>query len=265
MNDWNIRSHKPTQILQREHNGDPWNILDDEETTVVHKDGEFFVRARFYHFSQGCLAKNILLDNAVETEQIRIGRPKKKQLEFINASQKTLTFLVLPTTWSNQAIKSLAIGVGVEGVGNANACIDRAIEQAVLTEAMAPQVLQIPRRTTQEDPRGGDRCPSDICDLPNSGGREARVALVTVENKAVSVWFSRNVRERTRLMIMPGQFSAGMNPNLGRYQLPQGSRCLVQNTFTVMSGEPMSIFNAPVSTISSTGHGSVMKKDEGGE
>lgn len=222
----------------------------------MQENGVLFMRAKFSHFSEGCLAKEILLDNAIQTETTKIGRPRKKQLEFINATSKNLTFLVLPTTCSNKAIKSLAIGVGVEGIIEASACIDRAIEQAVLTEAMAPQVLQIPRRSRQGDPNGGERCPSDICDLPNNGGGEARVALVTVENETVSVWFSRNVKERTRLMVLPGQFSVGMNPQLGEHRLPERSRCLVSSTFMATGGEPMSILNAPVSTISSTGSGS---------
>lgn len=224
----------------------------------------FFMRARFSHFSEGCLAKNILLDNAVQTETAKIGRPRKKQLELINATRKTLTFLVLPTTWSNKAIKSLAVSVGVAEIGEAKASVDRAIEQAVLTEAMAPQVLQIPPKTRQENPKGGERCTWDICDLPAGGGSDARVALVTVENATVSVWFSRIVKERTRLMVLPGQFSTGMNPQLGKHPLPPGSRCLVSNTFTAPGdGEPMAVMNAPVSTISSNGSTSVEEMDEG--
>lgn len=253
-----------TQVLQREQSGDPWNILSDKETTVVREGRVVYLRARINHFSEGCLAKDVLLNNAVETERTILERPKKKQLEFINATKKTLTFLVLPTTWSNTAIKSFAIGLGVEGIAEANASIDRAIEQAVLTEAMAPQVIQIPLRNKEGNPKAGERCPSDMCDLPQIGGGEARVALVTVENETVSVWFSRIVKERTRLMVLPGQFSAGMKPQLGQHTLPQGSRCLVSNTFTATNGNSMRVVNAPVSTISSTGCASVEEKDEGG-
>lgn len=252
----------PTQVLRREQSGDPWNILSDEEVTVVQENGVFFMRAQFRHFTEGCLAKNVLLDNAVQTEITKIGRPRKKQLEFINATNKTLTFLVLPTTWSNKAIKSLALSVGFAEVGEAKASIERLIEQAVLTEAVAPQVLQIPPMKRQGTPKAGERCTSDYCDLPNSGGSEARVALVTVENETVSVWFSRNVRERTRLMVLPGQFSAGMNPQLGKHPLAQGSRCLVSSTFTATGGEPMSVVNAPVSTVSSTESGSTTSAEE---
>ncbi|CAM9961212.1 unnamed protein product [Ectocarpus sp. 8 AP-2014] len=258
---------KTYKVLRREQSGEPWNSLSDEETTVVEENGVFFMRAQFKHFTEGCLAKNLLLDNAVQTEVVRLGRPRKKQLEFINATNKTLTFLVLPTTWSNKDIKSLALSVGVAEIGEAKASIEWLIEQAVLTEAVAPQVLQIPPMNRQGTPKAGERCTSDYCDLPNSGGSEARVALVTVENETVSVWFSRNVRERTRLMVLPGQFSAGMNPQLGKHPLPQDSRCIVRNTFTATGGEPMSIVNAPVSTVSSTGSGSTSAEemDEGGE
>ena len=146
------------------------------------------------------------------------------------------------------------------------ASIERAIEQAVLTEATEPQVLQIPPMIRQGDPKGGERCTWGICDLPASGGSDARVALVTVEGATVSVWFSRIVKERTRLMVLPGQFSAGMNPQLGKHPLPQGSRCLVNTTFTATDGEPIIVVNAPVSTITSSSGGtstSVEEMDEG--
>ena len=236
----------------------------DEEVDVVREDDIFFMRAKFNHFTEGCLAKNVQLYNAVQTETVKIGRPRKKQLEFINATSKTLTFLVLPTTWSNKAITSLAVSVGVKEVIEAKASIERAIEQAVLTEAMEPQVLQIPPMNRQGNPKGGERCTWDMCDMPESGGSDAKVALVTVEKTIVSVWFSRIFKERTRLMVLPGQFSAGMSPQLGKHPLPQGSRCLVSNTFMATGGEPMTVANAPVSTISSNGSTSMEDNmDEG--
>eukprot|EP00752_Nemacystus_decipiens_P004502 g4110.t1 len=120
------------KVLQRQQSGDPWDILSDEETTIVVEDGVFFLRAKYRHFTEGCLAKTVVLDNAVQTETTKIGRPRKKQLEFINATNKTLTFLVLPTTWSNKDIKSLAVSVGVEEMVEAKVSIDRVMKQAVL-------------------------------------------------------------------------------------------------------------------------------------
>lgn len=186
-----------TQDLQREQSTDPWHILSEEKATIAQENCAFFVRARFSHFSEGCLAKNVLLDNAVQTETAKIGRPRKKQLEFINATRKTLTFLVLPTKWSNKAIKSLAIGVGAAEIGEVKASIEQAIKQAVLTEATEPQVLEIPPIYRQGNPKGGERCTWDICGLPASGGSDARVALVTVENATVRVVLSDRQGEGT--------------------------------------------------------------------
>lgn len=155
--------------------------------SVVH--GVPYVRAEIDHFSQGCLGKNILLEDAVLTERVsRFCRPYKKQVEFVNATRRTLTFLVLPTSWSHSAMTILAVRVGVE--------------QAILTAPTAPQVLQIPPRSAEGDPVGGERCPSDTCDLTANGGGEARVVMLTVEGgTAVSVWFSRNLKQKIRLTV----------------------------------------------------------------
>lgn len=239
-----------TQVLQREQSGDPWNRL---ETTVVRDGGVFYMRAEVHHFSEGCLAKNILVDSAIVTEGVTFGRPGKKQVEFINATRKTLTFIVVPTSWSDSAIKSFAVGLGVEGIAEVKASVQRELNQGVLEQTMAPQVLQLPQRRRLGDPEGGERCPSDMCDLREKGGHEATVALVTVEDTTVSVWLIRNVKQKTRLMVLPGQFSEGMQPLLGRHELPR-SGCLVRNTLTAAPGMPMSIHNAPVPNPTSTGN-----------
>lgn len=219
---------------------------------MVSDGGVLYMRAEVHHFSKGCLAKNILADNAIEIERVTLGPPSNRQVEFINATRKALTFLVLPTSWEYNAIKSFAVGLGVEGIAEANASVHRAINQGVLKETTAPQVLQVPPRCSPGDPRGGEKCPSDMCDLREKGGDEATVALVTVEDGTVSVWFTRNVKHKTRLMVLPGQFSETMVPLLGRHRLPS-SGCLVRNTFTAESGMPMSIHNSPLRTRSSAG------------
>ncbi|CAN0225331.1 unnamed protein product [Scytosiphon promiscuus] len=240
------------KVLHREKNSDPWIPLGHEETSVVYEEGVLYIRAQFAHFSEGCLAKSTLIDNAYETERVSYGRPKQKQVEFVNATQKVLTFLVVPTSWSHSAITSFAIGVGVDGIVEANASVGRAIESHILTEAMAPQVFQIPRKKRQGDPRAGDRCTYCMCRLPESGGSEARVALVTIENGTVSVWFSVLVRERERLVVLPGQFSPDFEPSLGQHQLPKGHR-LVDSTFTATTDGSIVIQNPPISSFSAMG------------
>lgn len=221
--------------------------------SVVHEGGVPYVRAKIDHFSQGCLAKNILLDDAVLTERAsRFCRPYKKQVEFVNANRKTLTFLVLPTSWSHGAMTNLAVRVGVEGVAAVTASVRRQVEQAILTAATAPQVLQIPPRGAEGDPIGGERCPSDTCDLTANGGDEARVVMQTVESgTTVSVWFSRNLKQKTRLMVLPGQFSVAMIDS--RLLLPQHAGDLVSTALLASISEPTSGQNAPISTISSAG------------
>ncbi|CAM9590671.1 unnamed protein product, partial [Ectocarpus fasciculatus] len=56
-------------VLQRDKAGDAWTLLGDEHVRVVHEGGVPYVRAKIDHFSQGCLARNILLDDAVLTER----------------------------------------------------------------------------------------------------------------------------------------------------------------------------------------------------
>lgn len=242
-------SRTVTQVLHREKTSDPWIPLGHGETSVVFEGGLLYMRAQFDHFSEGCLAKSTLIENAYETEKVSYGRPKQKQVEFVNATQKVLTFLVVPTSWSHSAITSFAIGVGVDGIAEANASVDRAIESQILAEAMAPQVFQIPRMRRQGDPQAGDRCTYCMCRLPESGGREARVALVTIENGTVSVWFSVLVRERERLVVLPGQFSSDLEPSLGQHRLPKGHR-LIDSTFTATTDGSMVVQNPPISSFS---------------
>lgn len=177
----------------------------------------FFVRAKIDHFSQGCLAKRISLESARYEEVAWLGwRPHKKQVEFVNATDRPLIFLVLPTTWSNSTIKSVGISIayGVE----LESAISRASENSILHEATDPQLLQIPGSSTAVTGlRAGQACPFTICTLPKKTGAEARVALITADHKTVRVWDYRVVKHRTRMVVLPRQFSGGMVPLFGTY------------------------------------------------
>ena len=176
---------------------------------VLYEEGVFFIRASIDHFSQGCLAKNINPHSSIHIETVTWPkRPGRKEIEFVNATRRALTFLVLPTTWSQKAIQSVATGVAVEGL-SANMAISRVVEQAILGAATDPQIFQIPALKPNKLAIAGQECPYETCRLTNNTGSEARVVLITVEDRTVSVWNYRNVGCRTRVAILPGQFKTG--------------------------------------------------------
>ena len=189
----------PNKLLRRNGPHDNWEPVGEEDTDVVHEFGMFFMRARIYHFSQGCLAKRIQLENAIHEDTVTWpswAPPKKNQLGFVNATNKPLIFLVLPTSWSNQAILSVAMGVAFDGL-EASAAISRALEQSILSEATHPQVLQVPCTARREDLKVGQTFPFAICSLPKVARWDARVALITANSDTVEVWDYRIVQQRT--------------------------------------------------------------------
>lgn len=207
------------QVLWRDDSSSPWHSLGADKTLVLFENGKFFVRALVDHFSQGCLAKNIQPGSPYHEEVVSgfWGSPKKGQLEFVNATSRPLIFLVMPTSVSNTALHSFDAGVSV-AEGGAHISMQKAVNQSVLLEAINPQVLQVgPRSAGVSDggPRAGERCPYATCSLSKWTGREARVALITVDGNLVSVWNSRIIKQRTRVIVLPGQFVQGMLPLLG--------------------------------------------------
>ena len=183
-------------------------------------------------------------------------RPGKKELDFVNATDRALIILVLPTTWSNKAVQSVAAGVAMEHLG-AHVAISNAVEQSILEEATQPQVFQVPCSRQNEPLQPGQKCPSSSCRLADSTGYEARVALITTEDNTVAVWNYRIVGHKTRVVILPGQFSEGMVPTLGRHtcdDLVQGSMCIMNIALMALAKSlQRNGRNAPVSTISSGG------------
>lgn len=242
-------SNTAYQILFREGSGSPWNVLVEEKTSIERgggKDrGRLYVRANVDHFSQGCLGRRVHLDSPYHQETVMWGKPAKRELEFVNATSRPLIFLVLPTFWSNRAVFNTAMGLVAQGV-ESNLAISRAVQQSILHEAIDPQFLQLPakqypvkhderpRQLQDHDGSGGgldghtdpggsmnasERCPFVGCSISGWTGSDVRVALVTVDAETLAVWDYRTVRDRSRVAVLPGQFSKGMVPLLGVHRL----------------------------------------------
>lgn len=245
-------------MVQREEAGTPWKPVGEDNTDVLHECGIFFMRARVDHFSQWCLVKKIQLENAIYEHLVTWpswAPPRKRQVGFVNVTDRPLILLVLPTSWSNRAIVSVATGVAFEGL-EANVAISRAVQQSILTEATQPQVLQVPCTQRQGDPRVGQDFPHSVCSLPKVTGTDARVALITANADTVDVWDYRIVQQRTWVWVLPGQFSAGMLPLLGthrRNDLTRGAMCLMNIALMATAKGLQPTAGAPGSTISSTG------------
>ena len=210
----------------------------------------FFVRASIEHFSQGCLARVLRLESPCQ-EEVMTWPNRKKQIEFVNATDRTLTFLVLPTSWSISAIREVAVGIAAQGV-TLDVAIKRAVEQSILAEATNPQVFQVPPLRQSEPLRAGQRCPYRTCHLANNTGSEARVVLITVDGPILTVWHSRIVPHRTRVAILPVQFSDEMTPTLGphRYDdLATGEASVMNIALLAISrGLQLPVERAPVSS-----------------
>lgn len=242
-----------TQVLQREEEGEPWSLLAEEKTTIVYERGMFFFRAKIDHFSQGCLAKRIPLESASYEEVAWLGwRPRRKEVEFINATDRPLIFLVLPTSWSHSTVMSAAMSIahGAE----LKAEISTASEKSILHEVTDPQLLQIPCSSTAvASLRAGQACPFTTCTLPEKTGAEARIALITADSQTVTVWYYRVVKQRTRMVVLPRQFSEGMLPLLGahnRNELEKGVSSLTSIALmSIAKDMQASGQRPPVSTI----------------
>lgn len=166
-------THCHRQLLWRDGGGDPWKFIGEGNTDVLHDCGMLSIRPKMSHFSQGCLAKKIRLENAIHEDTAvawpSLAPPRKNQLGFVNATEKPLIFLVLPTCRSNPAILSVATGLAFDGL-EASAAISRAVWQSILTEATHPQVLQVPCTKKKGNPTVGQVSPFATCTLAKVTG-----------------------------------------------------------------------------------------------
>lgn len=202
------------QVLWRAESHVEWKLLGDDKVTVVHEDGKFFFRASIDHFSQGCLAKNVDMNSPYyeEVESSWFRTPKKRQVEFMNATERTLVFLVLPTSSSISGIRSVKAALAAYGAGM-NVEVRKAFEKRLFPAATDAQVLQLPGWSSQDEP-----LPHITCSFSSRTGCEARVMLITTDDSTVHVWDSRIVKGRTRVTVLPGQFSNGMRAIHGIYK-----------------------------------------------
>eukprot|EP00903_Cladosiphon_okamuranus_P011499 g10830.t1 len=175
------------QFFERGEEGDAWRAHDDGAVVFDEKLGKYFFRANIKHFSQGCLGKKLNLQNNIQDERVRRGRPGKREWEFVNATDKSVMFLVLPTSYSASAISSLAFGLQVVEVG-VDATVERQVVKAILPAATGVQAITIPPKEKPGNPEDGQIYPYRLCMVPEFAGRDARVLLVTVDNHEVSMF-----------------------------------------------------------------------------
>ncbi|CAM9149814.1 unnamed protein product [Ectocarpus sp. 8 AP-2014] len=222
--------------------GARWTRLDGGAVVRDKTLGKLFYRVDVDHFSRGYLGKNLNLECPCLTDVVRIGRPYKRQLEFVNATDKRVTFLVLPTGYSQSAITSLNLGVQVQGDGG-NLAIERAVESIITEAATGCQAFTVPAKTTPGKPTIGQPCPYHTCYLPKRVDPEARVVMTTINNGKLFKWFTQIFPQRTRVVVLPRMFSD-----------PEGyleSGQLVEAPVSVANPERMANRNTPVATLSS--------------
>lgn len=167
------------------------------------KLGAGVYRARINHFSQGALGRKLNRQCAFQTKKLW----KSSELEFLNATGKRLMFLVLPTSYSDGAVTSIALRLKAQGIAG-SLDVQRAIEQGILKSALDFQLVPVPAMmsaatTSLEE---GQECPFSTCTLPSAAGKEAKVALVTVDNTFVYVWFNKIMKKGTELVVLPPMF-----------------------------------------------------------
>lgn len=110
------------------------------------------------HFSRGYLGKKLNLQCNCLAEPVWIRSPYKRHFEFVNATDKRVTFLVLPTGYSQSAITSLNLGVQVQGDGR-NMAMERAVESIITEAATDCQAFTVSAKTTPGKPKIGQALP----------------------------------------------------------------------------------------------------------
>lgn len=216
-----------SQVLWRENSAEPWQMIEQEKVDILHETGNFFVRARINHFSEGCLATSVDMQCSYYEEVVRWrqwGRPRRREFQVLNATDRAIIILALPTGFSNKIVGTFTVGVNSSMIGM-NTNIRRAVDQAMLSEGASPQMFQLAVRDGPEPPRAGDKCPYEYCSLSEWTGNEAKVALITASDSTMEVWDYRIIKGGTRIAVLPKRFSPGMRPLLGNFRrcdLPEG-------------------------------------------
>lgn len=240
-------------MLWRESSNSSWSPIEEENTRIVFEGGKYFVRASIDHFSQGCIAKNIDVRSTHHVEEVSgffWRPPRRRQLEFVNATTRPLIFLVLPTSCSDRAPFLFHAGASFAEVG-VDVEIREAVRQSIFSSAHCAQIMDVSPRTTHGDLQRGERCPYATCIMPDSAGMVG-VSLVTMKGTEISVWDYRVVHQRTRVTILPGRFANGMSPMIGIRHLAPGQTSVVGAALGMLrEWLEWSEQRAPISTVSS--------------
>lgn len=131
------------QVLWRQNDGDAWNVVGDDNTMLVyHPHGGRrapFLRASIGHFSFWGVGKQVNLDDPYDDKVVSWGPPDKRELVFINATSRPVTFLVFPTSWAHGYVSRVSGGAEGAEVG-LNLEVERVESSAILPEAIDVQV-----------------------------------------------------------------------------------------------------------------------------
>ena len=202
--------------------------------------GASFYCARINHFSQGALGRKLNRQCAFQTKKLRMS----SELEFLNATGRRLMFLVLPTSYSDGAVTSIALSLKAQGI-TGSLDVQRAVERGILKSAFDFQLVPVPAMsaatTSLEE---GQECPFSTCTLPSAAGKEAKVALVTVDSAYVYVWFNKIMKKGTELVVLPPMFGDYPEGYATRREIAEGLN------FDVVGAAGMATENSAVSTIS---------------
>lgn len=243
----------PAQMFWRAEDSEPWTLQDGAAVVFDEERRKCAFRAHINHFCGGFLGKKLNLQCAFQTSVLW----KSRELEFLNATDRRLMFLVLPTSYSNSALTSIALSLKAQGV-DASLDVKRAVEKGLLQSAFDFQIIPVPAMSTTTTLQHGQECPFSTCTLPGGTGKKARVALVTVDGTFVHVWLKKIMNRGSELVILPPMF-ADPNGHATRRQLADSS------DFELVRAAGMANQNPAVVQISSagtSGGGTLAEPDE---
>lgn len=224
------------QILWSQEGYSTLAPLEKDRTEVLLDRGGFLLRGSIYHFSQGCLGRRINMNSPAYTDNLPSILPRRrKEVEFINATDKCVGFVVLPTSWSLSKISEIALKVSAACVGELEAAVTRKIDEGITELALSPQVFSLPAHTASGQPVERELYPYRSCFFSESiDGQTVRVALFTRETErrqsspfwpfssesethTVTIWTFWDVPIGTRYAVLPPQFYPGVIPVMAAY------------------------------------------------
>lgn len=221
-----VTTDDTVQVLTKQSERDVWKLLQDDEITILEEDGTFFLRASINHFSKVSLGKDVGT-SGIDLQNVKgLSQPWSKEIQFVNATNKTLYFLVIPTITSVSYPTKIEAGLGTQ-VLNANVARDKRVEVNISPGATRPQCIPLPRNNNvgETSPEAGVICPSLTVQLLACSRKQARVVLMTEsgseKDRTLKVWDNRIINHRTRVTITQDFFLSVTTPMLGEYLLKE--------------------------------------------